>query len=555
MKRIKLTRRKKGLSSVVGAVFLVLVMLAGFNLIVWSIQQQDGYSLSLIDRSMEDWRRMSERVEISSVQIDQNRFNLTVLNKGSLTAHIVRLWVTNDSATPRWHDRRDTDIYINPSEVVTNIGQQLDISADSSNRYSLKLVTERGNTAEFKIIPDINARVELIIPAGVLMGAKFTVMFIVVNNATFSNNMLNVTPTLSYSGGATLESGPSPSSVAVLKDASTAVFTWAFKAPTQTGTLIFNASFVGAPSGVYSNSTVEVFKASEAEGAGTAVFASAAKRLGILISGVPNPVDTSGGKWGKWGVGVVNPLNRTIEIYAVAISSPNSKITSGIVGNRPATGWEVIAPTSGSNIIYWQGDSPIIIPSYSVYDFRVEVEGKFASIKETPIFIEALTSEGKYVLTYLTTQGGGEPLINLFYTSNPSNPNSDWKWAINNVPGGVPRTFNVTVQNNGGTLTSYIKLLIIVPEDWTDVTASSSQTGWQTPTVASNPDGSALISVDTSATQINEGDILVFQFTATPPITTGGVIFVLTTTTVYPQWTGVRVSSAISETAVQVVPN
>ena len=547
-------RSRRGLSSVVGTVFMVLILMSGLNIITFMMNGVDSYNMQAVEKNRLEWERIKEDLEVLESRIDSDKFNITVRNSGSITARLVRLWVNNQTASPTWRQNYDLNTYVAPGQTVTNVGQQLSLIGNSTYRYDLKLVTERGNLADFEVNPDLRARVELIVPGGVLTNSKFTVMFVVNNNLTSPNNMLDVTPTITHSGGATIVSGPTPGSEKVLGAASTVAFTWVFQAPSTTDTLDFNASLVGAPPGVYSNTTSEVFKASEAEGAQTATFAAAAKRLGILISGIPNPIKTGGGSWGKFGIGVVNPLNRTVEIFTVALSSPHTKIADQIVGNRPTTGWSIESPTGGDTIIYWQDSQSIVLGAYEVYDFRVEIEGKNSLATEAPIYIEALTSEGKFILTYLSTYDSISPTINLFYTGNPSNPNSDWKWTVENITGGVVQTFNVTVQNSGDTLDSYIKLLIIVPEDWTNVTASSGQSGWGTPTLEINFDGSTLITVDTTGTTIVAGNIRVFKFDAVPPVVSAPVIFVLVTTTVYPDTTSVRVASAISETAVQIVP-
>ncbi len=204
MSGLNMNRSKMGLSSIMGAIFLVLVMIAGFNMITWGIQQQDGYSLSLLDRSTEDWNRISEEAEITSAIIDQGKFNISIQNKGSLAAHIVRLWVTNETANPQWHQKYDIDYYVNPGETIYNVGQTLPLYAVNSSGYTLTVITERGNSETFRILPSSMSppRIVMNVPVNIMQAnlpvtaANIKVLMFVTNNNTNVDAIRNVVPQL-----------------------------------------------------------------------------------------------------------------------------------------------------------------------------------------------------------------------------------------------------------------------------------------------------------------------------------------------------------------------
>ncbi|MFQ5761816.1 MAG: hypothetical protein ACE5PO_02160 [Candidatus Bathyarchaeia archaeon] len=546
---------RKGISTIVGTVLFIGIFIAGFNLMTWGVVVYDDYTQVVMERNEAELGRLQENINIVEARIDSNKLNVTVENSGPTTARLVRLWVTNETANPSWRQYYDLNTYVNPRQKATNIGQDLPLTASSANAYDLKISTERGNKAEYEIFSNLQARVMLIAPSTIYPGAEVTLALAISNNATANGNIVDLTPTLSVSGtpAPTYVSGPTPSKVASLPDGNTAIFRWVYDTDATETTLTFNGSFTGAPSGVYSTADVDVSSPESAAAASISTFASAAKRLGLLISGISNPMDTQGGGYGKWGIGVVNPLNRTISIYGVGISTPTHELFQGPVGNTPSTGWDLYR-TATQSVVYWQGPSVNVDP-YEAQEFTVEIQGK-TSAKIVPIYIEALTSEGKFTLTHTVSLGNTFPTMSLYYTGNPSNPNSDWKFIMPDIPGGAPRTFNVTVENTSTNdpLPSSVLLQIIVPMDFDNVTANPVQSGWNTPTLLENPDGSTLITVQTSATSIPEGSIYVFQFDATPPTVSSPFIFVFTTTTVYPEWTDIRVASAISEAAVVVVP-
>ena len=72
--------------------------------------------------------------------IDGACFNLK--NIGSMTAHIVSIWITN----PTNHQRYDTNLFINAGEQATYIRADINLPRDS---FIIKIITERGNIAVF----------------------------------------------------------------------------------------------------------------------------------------------------------------------------------------------------------------------------------------------------------------------------------------------------------------------------------------------------------------------------------------------------------------------
>lgn len=67
---------------------------------------------------------------------------ITIQNTGSLTAHLVSLWITNSTS----HQRYDLDTYINQGNTVQIL--RTDITVPSAP-YIIKIATEKGNTAVY----------------------------------------------------------------------------------------------------------------------------------------------------------------------------------------------------------------------------------------------------------------------------------------------------------------------------------------------------------------------------------------------------------------------
>lgn len=556
-------RSRRGLSTVVGAVFFIIATTTVITYVSYSMNSIDKFSQSVIVSESQNVDRGREEIEISQVMIDNGKFNMTVSNTGSLPVHLTRLWVTENDLVSPSDKKENIDIRINPGYSTYNIGQSTGISVDSAKSYTLKAVTERGNIATFLVSPKVSTRVQLLTPAEVTPGEYIHITSLITNNSTTPNNIANLIPLMINNGSLTEINGPLPPSVKILPQGHTAAFNWTYKAPSSPTGLSFNGSYTGAPNGSFSISNVTVTISSQSDTASTSQWSQAASRVGILISGIPNPIETSnsGGSY-KWGIGIINPLDRPVDIYAVSISTPGFDYLGGTVtGYEPLdSNWRL--QTAGNNIILWEGGAtPLSIPPKSVAQFRVTSQGSSIGTAPTEFLflIQALSSEGKLSVNYPVAAKSTFSTINVFYTSDPLNPSTNWGYLIKNIPSGkITQIFNATVEN--ASITSHnskVKLIILIPSDFTnviDVTAGTG--GWDNAVISSNPDGSHVITVQTSAKPFTTG-FKTFQFSATVPTVSDTKLYVFQTTSIYVDWVltdSLQTASALSEAGVQVNP-
>jgi len=186
-------RNRRGLSTVVGAVFFVIAATTVISYISYSMNTIDQFAESVIVKEAENINRGLEDITISQITIVGGEFNMTVVNTGSLPVHLTRLWVIDeDSTTP--DKKADLDVRINPGNEKYNIGQGTGIAADSTVSYSLKTVTERGNLATFQVSPDVSTQVQLVAPAAVDLLQNIRVTAYITNNSTRPNNIANLIP-------------------------------------------------------------------------------------------------------------------------------------------------------------------------------------------------------------------------------------------------------------------------------------------------------------------------------------------------------------------------
>jgi len=567
---------RRGLSTLVGTVFFVIALSSVIAYVSYSMTSIENFAQSILDNDAQSIDRLKEDIEITTVTLtDTNKFNMTVLNKGPIPTKLVRLWVTDQSSNPITHQKEDLNVLINSGEQKQNIATNLDITANPTDSYTLKVVTERGNTVSFVLSTDTSTIIDLIVPAQVLPKQKIYVTAVIKNNSTTPSTIANLTGIMKNNATLTPTETPTPTYKLGFDKDEMATFTWTFVAPPFDGLVQFNASYVGAPSGAYVEKIVDVESLEKTQQATSTQWSEKARRVGILISGIPNPMETQpdgGDGKGYFGIGLINPLDRPVQIISLGIASPTAKMFAGTpTGIEPTTGWSTKITQQQFSIMLWEGTTPRIVPPGDVAQFRVLKDfGEEKSILESPIFVEVLTSEGKlfaiYTITAKKPKGNfdGTPTINSFYTSDISDPlaNDNWGFAMNNIPSGQRTQYNVTIHNSSAEagknfdLNAELVLIILLPKSFT-VSQPAAQSGWDPATVLINPDGSTFLKVNTTATSpsLVEGAHITFLFNATAPVVTENSLYVFQTTTFYPAWADVpEIASSVSEAGIVVRP-
>lgn len=143
----KLSHNKRGAGSIIGAVFISLILLTGFTFYILNVNVTEDYNKILQDMGELDLKRNKENIEFTSVSIaSDDKLNITVKNTGSYQVHLIWLGVFNKTPTPETQQYYQLDENIDPTETETEIGSNIVISEGSN--YVVQLVTERGNTIE-----------------------------------------------------------------------------------------------------------------------------------------------------------------------------------------------------------------------------------------------------------------------------------------------------------------------------------------------------------------------------------------------------------------------
>jgi hypothetical protein len=259
----KPSQSRRGVGSIIGAVFVMLILLSGFTFYALYLSTADHYNKTLESMGESDWNRSREKLVIKEVKITgTNNLNVTVENQGTVQSHLISMGIFNKTAAPEDQGYYSLDEFVNPAETRSIVSN---FSVVRGKKYVIQLATELGNTIENKFYPASEVRCTLTLvtaPPTVYLGNNITVLLAVTNNDTEVDTIQNITVDLqSTPPGLVSDKGqPSTLTVESLRIGESAFFKWVYDT-LGTGTVTFNATYDQAPTGVYTLSTVEILTA------------------------------------------------------------------------------------------------------------------------------------------------------------------------------------------------------------------------------------------------------------------------------------------------------
>jgi hypothetical protein len=269
--------------SIVGAVFVLLIILSGFTFYSLYMSTMDHYNQTLGSMGDFDWDRGREKLVIKQVRTTGgSQLNVTVENQGPLPSHLVWFGIFNKTAVPESQGYYAVDMSIDPAEVQNVVSN---FTIVMGKKYVMQLVTELGNRFESKFYPASEVRCALsltVTPPTVYVGNNITVMLAVTHNDTDVDMIQSLTASLSATPGGLVQlMADSSLTVETLAEGQCAFFWWVYNG-LSTGTVTFNASYGQAPIGAYALSSVNILSASSGGGGNVAV-------TGVNGTGVYNP--------------------------------------------------------------------------------------------------------------------------------------------------------------------------------------------------------------------------------------------------------------------------
>ena len=185
----------KGISTVLGTVFLTLVIFAiSTNVFLWSLSRNAEYTQAVKEENQKNIDRLSENIIAShanySVSGDEVTVKVSVKNAGSVAAQIINLWVF-DTSQQRYNST-SLDLYLNPGQVEELRGlDSLQVTIDDANNSSAFVswfVTARGNTVPLETLQEI-------VMAQIAQGiGSMSMDFPTFRSFQYDNDMLNDYP-------------------------------------------------------------------------------------------------------------------------------------------------------------------------------------------------------------------------------------------------------------------------------------------------------------------------------------------------------------------------
>jgi hypothetical protein len=139
----------RGVGSILGAAFLLLILITGFAIYAVHTGELGDYAEVLREMTEMDGRRNKENIEIMAIETTAvDGINISVRNQGPVQAHLIYIGVfdTGPSNTQKYYK---VDYYVDPAETLTNVMDPAITIAQGQERV-VQLVTDLGNTVASK---------------------------------------------------------------------------------------------------------------------------------------------------------------------------------------------------------------------------------------------------------------------------------------------------------------------------------------------------------------------------------------------------------------------
>jgi len=553
-------KNRRGLSSVVGALFFTVLMIAGFSVLSLALDAQTDIVTTQRMVSDVEIKKQQEQFGVLVSADGNDILNVSIDNQGQNPVEISSIWITNKTLSDQPATRYgiDYDAAFVPSGFTSNVlsTQTLQMVPDV---YDIKVVSSYGTikTTEFAlgVVGSSGLRAELITdPPDVITGQNVTIAMMVTNTGTEKINNVQPDPLIFTPTGAGVvlaSSFNTPSSVDLDRGESV-MFSWDYQVTGNSGDQLTFSSIArgdgGFTTGMVSDISVLRLPTDGGTGQNDPDIINeellARPKLFLII---PSPQGDSPQK-SLWGINIANPVNAPMEVSKLSLTafSPGANNNDKIFAASCLA--ENIFPIGANNwncpsenIIMWQDQvNPVVIPANSTQSFLVKVlPGTIAGqniLESIVVQASVFTNVGSFGKSgYQSTMYDGSEVIGNVYLSNvvDSRNNANIQSTrIGIIPGNV-ETFNMVFADMDTDDNTFIqsgaKFVINVPKEWKDVTILPGTSGFVgTPTLTVFGDGSTQIVGVTSAdlgTATNVADTI--QFSAKAPTVTNDQMYVM----------------------------
>jgi len=272
-------RSHRGLSAVVGTVFLVAVVLGALSYVSYSLDVMGNFSESLIAEESRQKDKQTEAFEVSTIDVTTaNKLDGIVKNTGEIPVELKTLYI-DEQGVNDVVQKFTLNEAIAPGNTV-NLIDLVDFDIDPTKGYNMKVVSGRGEVNAFFVNSPSTENLQMYIsaiPEYVPTSFTTTVLYSVVNNMSNGNVLYNVTPDLTMTDEigtsvGNIRNGPTPNSYPTLNPGDIATFEYSVQLSGEVDDMVsFNATVLnGIPSNwAYTEASIQ--EVEEATQAGTSI--------------------------------------------------------------------------------------------------------------------------------------------------------------------------------------------------------------------------------------------------------------------------------------------
>jgi len=534
--------KKRGVSTVIGSVFFLVLMTAGLSVSYLVIETQSDMMQAQQIIADSEIKKIQEKFYASASTDTGNRLAVYVENEGSNSLEIETIWIINKTNPTQAAQKYE----LNYVDAILAPGYGGDILQNNPlfmnpGTYDVKVVSSLGTikTADQLDVGGPNKlKAKLLMnPPDVRLGENATALLFVTN--TGNTKILNVTSGLIAVTpiSAVLEVSPIVQMKSDLAPSESTVLSWSYRLMGAAGTNVTFSTFaqgIEQPTNatIQSNTDESLILLRDNSEPGSIVSSDLFSRPEIYMV-IPNTFGESN-DFGLWAVNIVNPTDQPIYVSKIVISAQTAPATSSDRIFEKDCPIQTIPPTTNNwscptdNQLMWKNTvTPQLVNPKSVFPFAVKVDpGRLGNTGPEPetviIQTNVFTTLGQFGKSaYGTSMRSSSSIPNVYLSKvvdSMSNAN-----IITNKTGILPgstQTFNVVLADLdfGATpINAGSRLIINIPRGWNNVNVIGN-TGFTAPTFQSFPDGSSQLVGTLLAPLSGAGKTITFTATA-PPIT------------------------------------
>jgi len=547
--------QKKGISSIVGGIFFLVLMTSGFTVYYVALDSQSQMlDTQQVIADYEVAKIREKFVVAASSSGVNNLLSLQVVNTGNTVVEIADIWIVNKTAVTKNATKYDVDY----RDASVPVGHSGNILANKplyliSDIYDIKVISSLGtiHAVEYDVAGGSNilSAQMVAIPQDVRFGENVTIALIITNTGEFdvdqvqANLPLDVSPNQCENTPHLIFGGPSN-----LAPSQSTMFFWDCVLLEPIGNIItFTGNATGLLSGVPvdSNNAIDsvIVRDFSAGNFGDELILKdelfGKPELYMIISNVFGDISATDDGRGYWGVSIANPTNKTMIVNKVSISAirgnSNDNVSVFATGVCNPGGGNpdlvMISPTTGwscpnDNVLSWKSIAGITIDRQSAFPFVVELRPGTVSgngLETVIVSASTFTSLGAFgkgpYETSMNKATREEAIVNVYMQDAASGGNI--LGVIPNVLSQQQVLFNATIaefSDDAQAVDQVSQLIINIPKEWTyDSIFATSGFASVTPNVFA--DGSTQLVGDLSANLDNSEAVI--QFYATAPGNTG----------------------------------